>query len=109
MQDLIIESEELRKQLNNNIDELKIVGYKKAKAEYDYRVALSKEIMIQRNQGVPVTIINDVVRGNENIAKLKFQRDYAETLYDTAKQKIYATKIELEIVENQLQAERKGE
>ncbi|WP_132995804.1 hypothetical protein [Sporanaerobacter acetigenes] len=109
MQDLIIESEELRKQLNNNIDELKIVGYKKAKAEYDYRVALSKEIMIQRNQGVPVTIINDVVRGNENIAKLKFQRDYAETLYDTTKQKIYATKIELEIVENQLQAERKGE
>ena len=49
------------------------------------------------------------MRGNESIAKLKFQRDYTETLYDAAKQKIYATKIELEIVENQLQAERKGE
>lgn len=109
MQDLIIESEELRKQLNNNIDELKIVGYKKAKAEYDYRVALSKEIMVRRDQGLPVTIINDVVRGKEEIAKLKLQRDYKETLYDAAKQKIYATKIELEIVENQLQAERKGE
>jgi len=109
MQDLIIESEELRKQLNNNIDELKKVGYNKAKAEYEYRVALSKEIMIQRNQGLPVTIINDVVKGKEEIAKLKLQRDYTETLYDVAKQKIYATKIELEIVENQLQAERKGE
>lgn len=109
MQDLIIESEELRKQLNDNIDELKKVGYKKAKAEYEYRVALSKGIMVQRSQGVPVTIINDVVRGNENIAKLKFQRDFAETLNDAAKQKIYATKIELEIVENQIEAERKGE
>lgn len=109
MQDLVIESNELRKQLNENIEDLKKTGLSKAKAEYNYRVALSKEIMIQRSNGIPVGIISDICRGNQDIAKLKFQRDYTETLYDAAKQKIYATKIELQIVENQIEATRKGE
>jgi len=109
MQDLIIELQELRKTLNLAIEKLKERGYKKAKAEQNYRVALAKEILLQRDAGMPVTIISDICRGKEEIAKLKLERDIAETLYETALQKIYATKIELQIVENQLNAERKGE
>ena len=109
MQDLIIELQELRKTLNLAIEKLKERGYKKAQAEQNYRIALAKEILLQRDAGMPVTIISDICRGKEEIAKLKLERDIAETLYETALQKIYATKIELQIVENQLNAERKGE
>ncbi|WP_353096335.1 hypothetical protein [Tissierella praeacuta] len=56
-----------------------------------------------------MTIINDVCRGDEIIADLKMKRDALESLYDTADHKIQAVKLELRLVDNQLQAERKGE
>lgn len=109
MQILINEIERLRKDLNNTIGELKRAGYQKAKAEYTYRVALSKELLVQREKGLPVTIINDIVRGNEEIAKYKFNRDYAETIYETTLERLRAIKIELGIVERQIEATRRGE
>lgn len=109
MQDLIVEIQRLRKELNLAIEVLKKRGQDRAEKERNYRVALAKKILLLRDEKIPVTIINDLARGDEDIAKLKLERDIAETLYETALQKIYATKIELGIVENQLQAERKGE
>lgn len=109
MQDLIIEIQELRKELNSAIELLKRRGREKAEKERNYRVALAKKILLLRDEKIPVTIINDLARGDEEIAKLKFERDVAETLYETALQKIYAIKIELGIVQNQMEAERKGE
>ena len=109
MQDLIIEIQELRKELNTAIEVLKQRGQKKADKERNYRIALAKKILLLRDEKIPVTIINDLARGDEEIAKLKFERDVAETLYETALQKIYAIKIELGIVQNQMEAEWKGE
>ena len=109
MQDLMIEMRELRNTLTLAINELKKRGREKAKAEQEYRVALAKEILIQRDEGVPVTIISDVCRGKPEIAKLKFERDFAETLYETCLQKIYQCKIEMGIIEEQMRAERRGE
>ena len=109
MQDLIIEIQELRKELNTAIELLKRRGREKAEKERNYRVALAKKILLLRDEKIPVTIINDLARGDEEIAKLKLERDIAETLYESALQKIYAIKIELGIVQNQMEAERKGE
>lgn len=109
MQILIGEIERLRKELNNTINKLQKAGYEKAKAEYTYRVALAKEILIQRDKGLPVTIINDICRGKEEIAKHKFNRDVAETNYEAVLEKLRATKIELGIVERQIEATRRGE
>ena len=109
MQDLMIEMRELRNTLTIAINELKKRGRDKAKAEQEYRVALAKEILIQRDAGMPVTIISDICRGKAEIAKLKFERDFAETLYETCLQKIYQCKIEMGIIEEQMKAERRGE
>jgi len=65
--------------------------------------------LIQRDAGMPVTIISDICRGKAEIAKLKFERDFAETLYETCLQKIYQCKIEMGIIEEQMRAERRGE
>lgn len=109
MQDLINEIQYLRGTLNLAVNKLKERGTKKAEAEKIYRIALAAEILKHRDNKVPVTIIADICRGDEKIADLKFKRDVAETLYKTAEEKINATKLEIRIVENQLNAIRKGE
>jgi len=109
MQDLQNEMIGLRETLNKAIEELKKRGINKAQAEKDYRVALCKEILKQRDAGMPVSIISDICRGNEEIAKLKFNRDVSESLYESCLQKIYATKLEMDIVAEEMKAERKGE
>lgn len=109
MQLLITELEKLREDLNNIIGELNRAGYLKAKTEYTYRVALAKELLLNRDKGLPVTLNNDVSKGNEIIAKYKFDKDVAETTYDITYEKLRAIKIELGIVERQMEAIRRGE
>jgi hypothetical protein len=109
MQDLYIEMQNKRKELNRAIKEARERGEGMAEAERKYRIALAKEMLIQRDNKVPVTIISDICRGKENIAKLKFDRDTAEVLYKSANERIQATKLEMRIIENQIEAERRGE
>ncbi len=105
----MIQMNALKNKLNQAIKELRKRGINKARAEAVYRAALAEQILIERDKGVPVTIINDVCRGNKKIAKLKMERDVAETLYETCMQAIYATKLEINIVMDLMKAERKGE
>ena len=109
MQDLMMQMSRLQNKLNLAIRELKKRGISKAKAEAEYRTALAEKILIERDKGTPVTIINDVCRGDREIAKLKMERDIAETLYESCLQAIYATKLEMNIVNDMMMAERKGE
>lgn len=109
MQDLQIELNKLRIDLNKAITIIKERGKAKAIAERDYRVELAKEILKLRADGMPVTIVSDVCRGNEKIAELKMNRDIAETLYESNMQFIYSTKLNIDIVMKQIEAERKGE
>lgn len=109
MQDLVNELNQYRHNLNKAIEELKKRGQVKAKAERDYRVELAKEILKLRAEGMPVTIINDLARGNEKIADLKMQRDIAESLYEANMQRIYESKINIDVIQKQMEAERKGE
>lgn len=64
-----------------------------AEAEHEYRMALAREIMRLREEKLPVTIINDVARGN--IAGLKYKRDLAEVTYKTAKDMLQALQSQL--------------
>lgn len=108
MQDLMIQTKSLRDKLNFAIKELKQRGTNKAEAEANYRMALAEKMLIERDKGMPVTIINDICRGDKEIAALKMKRDIAETLYDTCLQAIYATKLELNIVMDFMDTERRG-
>lgn len=109
MQDLLNELTKQRKTLDRAIAALVDRGKEKAEAERDYRVVLAKEILIQRDAGMPVTIISDVCRGNKEIAELKMKRDIAETMWETCLQKIYSCKINIGILEGMMAAERKGQ
>jgi len=55
---------------------------KLAQAEKDYRQALSKEIMKLKGEGIQVSIISDLARGNT--ASQRYDRDLAETMWKAA-------------------------
>ncbi len=108
MQELYVEMQEKRKELNLAIELAKQRGQEMAAAEKDYRVALAKQILLERDNKVPVSIISDICRGKEDIAELKFKRDLAEVLYKSAGERIQGTKLEIRILEGMMEAERKG-
>ncbi|HHV27948.1 MAG TPA: hypothetical protein GXX63_12245 [Tissierellia bacterium] len=59
-----------------------------AEAEQQYRMQLAREIMRLRDEKLPVTVINDVARGN--LAKVKYKRDLAELTYKTSRDMLNA-------------------
>jgi hypothetical protein len=107
-QDLIIEMQNKVAMLDKALQQLGNRGRTFAQSEMDYRIALAQKIVTERDKGVPVTIISDICRGDRNIAKLKFERDVAETVYKSALEAINAYKLQIRILENQIDREWKN-
>lgn len=103
--DIMQEMSTLRVMLDRAVSEAKERGKKLAQCEHDYRVAKAKYILQQRADGTPVTIISDLAKGEENIARLCMERDIAQTLYDSSKEAINSYKLQIRIVQEQIQRE----
>ena len=104
-QDLLTSIKECSQTIDACIKSLMKHGRTKAETEMNYRIALAQKILTERDKGTPVTIISDICRGDKEIAKAKCNRDIAETMYEVVMQKIYATKLELSVLENQYKIE----
>lgn len=104
-QDLIREMAHYRKKLDTATGMLATNGRKYAEAEHDYRIALAKAILEERASGIPVTIIGDVCRGKRDIAKLKLERDIAETLHQANLEAINSYKTHIRVIEAQIARE----
>lgn len=98
MQDLMMALQRERDTLKKLIRDLQTRGKTKAATERQYRMAKKVLMEQERAKGTPVTIIGDIVMGDETIAKLKEERDNAEMMYEACQQAIYATKTEITII-----------
>jgi hypothetical protein len=96
---------EKQKMLDKAIKELAQNGYKLAECERDYKIAVNKKALELRSQEVPVTLINQVIYGYEDIAKLRFERDTAQVKYNANLEYIQTIKLMIRILENQLNRE----
>lgn len=103
--DLISEIGQKSKLLDTAIKELGKRGRVYAQAEQDYRVAMARKILEEREKGTPVTIISDLCRGNPEIAKLRFDRDCAEVVYKSAMEAINAMKLQIRVLDAQVERE----
>lgn len=97
--------EEKQKMLDKAIKELAQNGYKLAECERDYKIAVNKKALELRSQDVPVTLINQVIYGYEDIAKLRFNRDTAQVKYNSNLEYINVLKIQVKLMSNQLDKE----
>lgn len=107
-QDLMLDLQGKVQLLDKALQQLGKRGRDYAEAERDYRVALAKKIAVERDKGTPVTIISDVCRGSQEIANAKFQRDTAEVVYKSALEAINVYKLQLKLLENQIDREFRG-
>jgi hypothetical protein len=91
--------------LHTSLAEFGKRGKAYADAERIYREALAKQILIERDKGVPVTIISDICRGNPEIARLRFNKDVAETSYKAAMEAIQVYKLNIRVLESAIERE----
>lgn len=107
-QDLYMTLQDKVAMLDESLKQVGRRGRLYAKAEQDYRVALSKKIITERDKGVPVTIISDICRGSAEIAALRFARDVAEVTYKAALEAINVYKLQVRLLESQIDREYRG-
>lgn len=103
--DLLNELQNLTRQLSNSLKQLRTNGMKLAEAERDYKIAVNKKALLLRSQDMPVTLISQVIYGYEDIAQLRFLRDSAEVVYRANQEAINTLKLQMRILENQIQRE----
>ena len=105
----IIKRENILNLLNEALTASKNRGLEWAEAEQNYRSALAKEILKLKASGHAATLINDLARGDESISLLKLERDSSKVLYDSAKEAINVYKRALSVIENDIEAIRRGQ
>lgn len=105
MNDLVNEIQELSKKLSISINQLAKYGKENALAEKDYKVLLRQECLKLRDEGMAIGMIDKTCYGIPNVANARFKRDVAEVMYKTAQENINVIKLQLRLLENQLQRE----
>ena len=104
--DLFNQIQELTEKLNTAIKSLAKKGQELAETERDYKITLRQEALkLRAEKGMPVTLIQQVVYGVPVVAEKRFKRDVAETMYQTNQEYINTTKLQIRILESQLQRE----
>ena len=103
--DLYLEIQNKIRYLDEAIRQLADRGRAYAQSEHDYKIALAKQMLIERDAGKPATIIPDLCRGNREVAKLRFDRDVAEVVYKSAQEAINSAKLQLRILDAQMARE----
>lgn len=119
MQTAYVQLQEQRKLLSDCIDYMKNVNRKLGMAEYQYRLALTKAEVILKINGyegpeghtepVAWTMAGEIARGLPDVAKLRLQRDLLKGDLEAAIQKIYQCKLEIGLLEKEVEMIAKGE
>lgn len=99
--DLITTKNELMQALDKSIDDRLETGVRRAKLDAEYQILRRKEMLRLKSEGVSVTLIDKFVAGIEEVALAKQEKDIAEVIEDTVKERINALKLELRTVDNQ--------
>ena len=97
--------EELNELLSKALERYKVRGVEYAEAYKNYRVAVAKELLRLKAEGMPVTIAYDIARGNEEVAELKKQEIIAESLYKSCQEAINTYKLQIKIINEQIKNE----
>ena len=97
--------EEKNKLLDRAINDLAKNGYDLAEKEKNYKIAVNQKALELRADDMPVTLINQVIYGYKEIAQLRFDRDNAEVKYNANQEYINLLKLQIRILESQLNRE----
>lgn len=103
--DLWSEIEQKRRELNVCIREMRKSGTAYAQAEREYKVKLREWCLKLRAQDMPIGLIDKTCYGIPEVADMRFKRDVAETVWKANQEAVNSIKLQLRILDNQLQRE----
>ena len=92
-------------QLDMSIKQLRKNGTEYAQAEKDYKVLLRQECLKLRDDGMAIGMIDKTCYGIPSVAEARFRRDVAEAVYKANLEAINSIKLQLRLIENQIQRE----
>ena len=93
------------KQLEQCVRDLRLNGTAYASAERDYKILLRQECLKLRDEGMAVGMIDKTCYGIPSVAEARFKRDVALTVYEANKEAINSIKLQMRLIEGQLQRE----
>lgn len=103
--DLYNELESKIQELEISIRSLRKTGQKYAEAERDYKILLRQEVLKLRDEGQAIGVITLNCYGIPSVAEARFKRDTAEAIYKANLEAINSIKLQLRLLENQIQRE----
>ena len=103
--DLYNELETKIQELEVSIRSLRKTGQNYAEAERDYKILLRQEVLKMRDEGQAIGVITLTCYGIPSVAEARFKRDVAETIYKANLEAINSIKLQLRLLENQIQRE----
>lgn len=104
--DLFNDLQALTNRLNQSIKLLAKYGREFAETERDYKITLRQEALkLRAEKNMPVTLIQQVVYGVPEVADKRYKRDVAEAMYQTAQENINSIKLQIRVIEGQLNRE----
>ena len=96
-------------QLDFSIKQLRKNGTEYAQAERDYKILLRQECLKLRDDGMAIGMIDKTCYGIPSVAEARFKRDVAEAVYKANIEAINSIKLQMRLLENQLQREWSAE
>lgn len=103
--DLYNELESKIQELEISIRSLRKTGQNYAEAERDYKILLRQEVLKLRDEGQAIGVITLTCYGIPSVAEARFKRDTAEAIYKANLEAINSIKLQLRLLENQIQRE----
>lgn len=103
--DLYLELKTKIRELEVSLKELRVNGTNYAQAERDYKILLRQECLKLRDEGMAIGMIDKTCYGIPSVAEARYKRDVALTVYEANKECINSLKLQLRLIENQIQRE----
>lgn len=103
--ELYTELQAKTQQLDKSIKQLRTSGTEYAQAEKNYKVLLRQECLKLRDEGMAIGMIDKTCYGIPSVAEARFKRDVAEAVYKANLEAINTLKLQMRLLENQLQRE----
>jgi len=91
--------------LQQSIKSLKRTSEAYANAERDYKILLRQECLKLKDEGMAIGMISLTCYGIPSVAQARFKRDIAEANYKANQEAINSYKLQLRLLDNQIQRE----
>ena len=109
-QELFAERDRIKNSLERSLSRSYDNGHDAAEKTRTYRILLAQKILQLKAEGMPVSIIDKVAKGDKEVADAEFEMNVAEVSYRASNENIMAQKKLYESIEADIRREYyKGE